>query len=326
MEGYQKVTLFNASPNGAACISDIAAAMVAIYSEAIEAQPQIAAWGKNASDQWAAILNTLRQQTDTDIWHCTKGSLVVSHPEDEGDLNHFYQKLRHHFPHSPEIQWLDSMQLSQVEPMVAERFQRAILLPNESCLDNRSLLAALITAIKKLGGIWRTNTPIRSVLAGTLIGDARPHQFDLAVDCRGFGAREQEAELRGVRGEIIRVHAPEVNISRPLRLMHPRFQLYIAPHPHAVYAVGATEIESDDSGAITVRSCLELLSALYTIHPAFAEARVIETASGCRPAYPDNVPRIRQEDGKISVNGLYRHGYLLAPTLVDKILKCVRQQ
>jgi glycine oxidase len=68
-------------------------------------------------------------------------------------------------------------------------------------------------------------------------------------------------------------------------------------------------------GGITVYSALELLSALYSIHPAFAEAEIIESCVNCRPAYPDNLPRVVVSDGHIRINGLYRHGFLLGPRI-----------
>ena len=37
-----------------------------------------------------------------------------------------------------------------------------------------------------------------------------------------------------------------------------------------------------------------------------------------RPAYPDNEPRIEERDGRIFVNGMYRHGFLLAPAFAKR--------
>jgi len=57
------------------------------------------------------------------------------------------------------------------------------------------------------------------------------------------------------------------------------------------------------------------------VHPAFAEARIIEFGSGLRPAFPDNLPRISVgRNERIEVNGLYRLGFLLAPALAELTL------
>ena len=111
------------------------------------------------------------------------------------------------------------------------------------------------------------------------------------------------------------IHCPDVTITRPVRLLHPRIPLYIVPRGDGVYMLGATMIESEDSGRITARSMLELLSAAYALNPAFGEAEVLEVGVDLRPAFPDNLPRIRRLGGRIYANGLYRHGYLLAPAL-----------
>ena len=41
--------------------------------------------------------------------------------------------------------------------------------------------------------------------------------------------------------------------------------------------------------------------------------------AGARPAFPDNRPRIIAAKGYIYVNGLYRHGFLLAPVLAELV-------
>jgi len=132
-----------------------------------------------------------------------------------------------------------------------------------------------------------------------------------------------------VRGEVLWVHAPEVNLTRPVRLMHPRYQLYIAPKRDQVYVIGATQIESESMAPITVRSSLELQSALYSVHTGFAEATVLDAFANCRPGFMDNLPRIdcskrtNGAPGLLRVNGLFRNGYLLSPFMLDMSLQCI---
>jgi glycine oxidase len=79
--------------------------------------------------------------------------------------------------------------------------------------------------------------------------------------------------------------------------------------------IGATMIESSSTRPPTLRSLSELFNAAFTLNPAFAEAAVIETGAGLRPAFPDNLPRLINHDGTLHLNGLYRHGFLLAPAM-----------
>ncbi|MDI1265264.1 MAG: FAD-dependent oxidoreductase, partial [bacterium] len=166
--------------------------------------------------------------------------------------------------------------------------------------------------------VLKTIQSVIEAAGGTIKFDSDASTEDLdgiVIDCRGLSARDEQPLLRGVKGEMIIVETSEVELSRPVRLIHPRWPLYVIPRGDGRFMLGATSIEAEDTG-VSVRSALELLGAAYAVHPAFAEARIVEFGSGLRPAYPDNLPRITV-DRKIAVNGLYRHGFLLAPALAE---------
>jgi glycine oxidase len=137
---------------------------------------------------------------------------------------------------------------------------------------------------------------------------------DFIIDCRGMGAGDPE--IRGVKGETLVVRNPEFSLSRPVRLMHPRYPLYIVPRGDGVFMIGATQVESD-GGGVQLRSAMELMSALYALHPSFGEAEIVSVQAGLRPSYPDNLPRITRRSNVVSCNGLFRHGYLLSPVMAE---------
>jgi glycine oxidase len=139
------------------------------------------------------------------------------------------------------------------------------------------------------------------------------------VDCRGLAARDALADLRGVRGEMLVIRSRDISLSRPVRMLHPRIPLYIVPRGQGVFMIGATMIESDARGGPTVRSAVELLNAAYALHPAFAEAEILEINADVRPAFPDNLPAVRHEGHVLYANGLFRHGFLLAPALAREV-------
>ena len=120
-----------------------------------------------------------------------------------------------------------------------------------------------------------------------------------------------------MRGEVVRVYAPEVELRRPVRLLHPRYPLYIAPKENHLFVIGATQLESESQAPVSVRSGLELLSALYAVHPAFGEAQVVETGTGLRPTLNHHNPEIRYDTAAriIEINGLFRHGFMIAPAV-----------
>ncbi|HVU83100.1 MAG TPA: FAD-dependent oxidoreductase [Rhodanobacteraceae bacterium] len=229
------------------------------------------------------------------------GSLVVAHPRDRSDFERFARMTSGH----RRIQGDD---VSRLEPSLDGRFREALFFPDEGHVEPRRVLPELHARVRAAGGrIEFGSAP-------------EPAEIDgLAIDCRGLAARDALPDLRGVKGEMVIVETSEVALSRPVRLLHPRWPLYIIPREGNRFMIGASSIEREDEG-VSVRSALELLSAAYAVHPAFGEARIVEIGSGLRPAFPDNLPRIAIRDGRIAVNGLFRHGFLLAPALAELTL------
>ena len=223
------------------------------------------------------------------------------------------------------MQPVDGAHIAALEPLLAGRFARGLLLPQEGQLANDQLYAALAAALDAglagCGGAWHEGLAIERVERAALVDThGARHGFDLAVDCRGVGSRAELPGLHGVRGEVLTVFAPGISLRRPVRLIHPRYAIYVAPRPGGQFIVGATELDSEDAGPPTLRSTLELGSALYSLHPEFGEARVLRLAAALRPALPDHQPLAGQgADGVWRINGLFRHGYLIAPALVQQV-------
>jgi glycine oxidase len=122
---------------------------------------------------------------------------------------------------------------------------------------------------------------------------AKQARADWTIDCRGLAAQDALPDLRGVKGEMLVLYTREIALRRPVRLLHPRHPAYIVPRGDGRFMIGATMIENEEAGRITARAMLELLGAAYCLHPAFAEAEIVETGAGVRPAFPDNLPRLQ---------------------------------
>jgi glycine oxidase len=123
-----------------------------------------------------------------------------------------------------------------------------------------------------------------------------------------------------VRGEIFWLQAPGLALQRPVRLLHPRHRVYLVPRAPDLVVVGASEIESEDRSPVSLRSTVELLAAAHSVAPELAEARVVHSEANLRPALPDNLPRIESHAGCTRINGLFRHGWLIAPALLEDAL------
>ncbi|MFD1218147.1 glycine oxidase ThiO [Microbulbifer celer] len=318
-KGHQ-ITLFDSGtlekPTGAC---HTAAGMISPLSELFHCPPPIYQLGLQSLQHWPQWATQLEQQTGIPVDYRQKGSILVAHPQDRNELLQFQQELNAKLPpeNQNQLQWLEHQTLQNLEPDL-DRFDQGLYLGPEADIDNRKLLPALREAIAQNQVTLRENTQV-DCEENTIVTATSRESFDLVIDTRGLGAREQIQGLRGVRGEVMVVETPEVHLHRPVRLLHPRYQLYAVPRANNQTVIGATEIESDDLSPISLRSTMELSSALYSIHPAFAEARVIETRVNCRPATMDNLPVVQSSPGLIRVNGLFRHGYLLAPTLVQQV-------
>jgi glycine oxidase len=241
------------------------------------------------------------------------GSLVVAHARDSADLAQFGRRTER-------FEWLDAESLAALEPDLGERFNKALYFREEGHLDPRAALTALAQRLDELG------VPIRfgaEAAPEQLMTRAPGTRACPVIDCTGLAARGVLKDLRGVKGEMLLLRLRDVSLSRPVRVLHPRLPLYVVPRGNGIFMVGATMIESDEPTRITARSMLELLSAAYALHPAFGEAEIIEIGTGVRPAFPDNLPRINWRGGTLYVNGLYRHGFLLAPALAYRVAQIV---
>jgi glycine oxidase len=264
-----------------------AGGMLAPWCEAEATEPVVTRLGLRSLDLWDGELPPGPRS----------GTLVVAHRRDRSDFDRFAQRTNGH-------ELVDAQRLAALEPQLEGQFERALFYPNEHHVEPRKVLPKLHAKLREQG------VSVRYGVDETTTRDG------LTIDCRGIAARDELTDLRGVKGEMIVVETRDVTLHRPVRLLHPRWPLYIVPREDHRFMIGATTIEAEDNG-VSVRSALELLSAAYAVHPAFAEARIVEIGAGLRPAFPDNLPRIRIEDSRISVNGLYRHGFLLAPALAE---------
>jgi glycine oxidase len=166
---------------------------------------------------------------------------------------------------------------------------------------------------------WHWGSPVSAVEPGRLMLAHGPAGFDWVFDVRGVGARPQ-LPVRGVRGEIFWLQAPGVGLRRPVRLLHARYRVYLVPRAPDVVVVGASEIESEDRSPVSLRTTVELLAAAHSIVPALSEARIVHSETNLRPSLPDNLPSIEVEPGRVRINGLFRHGWLIAPGLVETAL------
>ncbi|MGH8208630.1 MAG: glycine oxidase ThiO [Steroidobacteraceae bacterium] len=290
---------------GSSSCSWYAGGMLAPWCELESAEPLIAQLGAESITWW-------RERVPATTLN---GSLVVAHGRDSAELAQFGRRTQR-------FEWLDGAALAALEPDLRGRFGKALFFKDEGHLEPRAALGALAKRLGELG------VPIRFGVAPAVAPACwgPPSSQRQVVDCTGLAARSVLRDLRGVKGEMLLLRLREISLSRPVRVLHPRIPLYIVPRADGLFMVGATMIESDEPTRISARSMLELLSAAYALHPAFGEAEIVEIGTGVRPAFPDNLPRIRRYGDTLYVNGLFRHGFLLAPALARRVAGIVLEE
>ncbi|MGH1466990.1 MAG: FAD-dependent oxidoreductase [Cognatishimia sp.] len=263
-----------------------AGGMLAPDCEGETAEEPVVRYGRQAAEWW--------QKSGAEVTF--KGSLVVALDRDRRELDRFARRTERH-------QMLSSAGVSALEPLLGNRCDRALHMVQEAHLDPRKALLHLKEQLLANGA--------------TFAAEGEP--TGQVVDCRGLAAADDLQDLRGVKGEMVILRAPDITLNRPVRLLHPRFPLYIVPRGEGVFMLGATQIESEDRDRATVRSVVELLNAAYALHPSFGEAEILEIGVDARPAFPDNLPRVTRANDRLYVNGLFRHGYLMAPALAQMV-------
>lgn len=265
-----------------------AGGMLAPECEGATAERQVVTHGRLAAGLWADVTRVTRN-----------GTLVLAPERDRSELDRFASRTDGHT-------LCDATAIAALEPDLAKQHRRGLFFAAEAHLDPRQALADLSRTLSDAGVVVETCSAEPANLSGPVI------------DCRGLAAQSDVPGLRGVRGEMIVLHSDEITLSRPIRLLHPRHPLYVVPRAKGLFMLGATQIESAARGSITVRSALELLSAAYALDPRFAEAEIVEPGADLRPAFADHVPKILRKGRVLYLNGLFRHGFLLAPALAEQ--------
>ncbi|MGV1756908.1 glycine oxidase ThiO [Rhizobium sp. A22-96] len=281
-----EVTVFDPRPEFGNAASWLAGGMLAPWCERESADAAVLSLGIDAADRWDTMLpgEVVRN-----------GTLIVAPTRDQVELKRFAGRTSGY-------RRVEESEIAALEPALAGRFRHGLFFPEEAHLDPRRALTRL------KGGLLAKGVAFAS-------GDIDESGFSEIADCTGSAQIGQTHDLRGVRGEMLYLRTEEIALARPIRLLHPRFPVYIVPRGNGLFMVGATMIETEFDGPITARSLMELLNAAYALHPAFADAAVVETGAGIRPAFPDNLPKVTREGNVTILNGFYRHGFLLAPAM-----------
>ncbi|WP_366142195.1 FAD-dependent oxidoreductase [uncultured Tateyamaria sp.] len=178
-----EVTVHDAAEPGAGSVSRYAGGMLAPFCEGESAEDEVVRLGRQAADWWAEITPVTR-----------RGTLVVAPQRDRAELTRFARRTKGH-------RLISTAEITELEPALGGRFSQGLFFAEEAHLDPRRALLDLEAKLVKLGVEIHYGTPAPE---------------DVELVCTGGAAALPD--LRPVRGEMAILYAPDVQITRTLRL------------------------------------------------------------------------------------------------------------
>jgi glycine oxidase len=225
----------------------------------------------------------------------------------------------------------------RLEPALGREARAAALLPDEACLDNRSLTDALLAAVVEQGVEMIAHTRVSRIIrdgarcAGVVAGGRNISAGHVVLAAGAFCAAIEGVApgpvVRPVRGQMVALHNGGVRLTRVLR----SDRGYIVPRNDASpqrLVAGSTIEEAGFDKRVTPQGLEKIFSAAQELAPGLAGAEVIETWSGLRPGTPDSLPLLGpgELDGLIFATGHYRNGILLAPITAKLVTEWVTER
>jgi glycine oxidase len=216
------ITFFDKdSKEGVSAAGFTAAGMLAPYAELETAESVIFDLGHRSIALWPSLLREIGLFDG----YQQKGTLITAHPQDMGELEHFIGMLQRKVDAEGKIQTLGKPDIEALESDLYTH-QRGFYIPDEGVVDAQRFMAFSVNYFDRYENVtFREYTPVEKIEAGRVHTKKGVETFDWVFDTRGLGAKEYFKELRGVRGEVLWVEANDIDISRPTRLMHPRYKL-----------------------------------------------------------------------------------------------------
>lgn len=139
------------------------------------------------------------------------------------------------------------------------------------------------------------------------------------VFCEGYGIKQnpffKDLPLEEVKGELITIHAPDLNIDFLLKS-----SLFLLPLGDNTYKVGATFNWVDKTSKPTSEGKKELMEKLKKV--INVSYTILEQTAGIRPTVKDRRPLVgvHSEYKQLAIlNGLGTRGVMVAPTVAESL-------
>ncbi|HVP63539.1 MAG TPA: glycine oxidase ThiO [candidate division Zixibacteria bacterium] len=260
----------------------------------------------------------------------------------DGAIELSYQPLEPSTVDGVEVRELTHEELAQLEPKV--RFRSHSYLAQEDCLDPRTLVAALMSALRTSTVNLVTGSPVLEVThehgRATGVRTERAHyRGEVVVNCAGaWAAQIAPVEIPTVpaRGHMLSVVPPhpqpptEVTPPEqpgpPLRHVVRTPDCYMVPRSDGRLVIGSTLEPAGFDKTVDPRRIQRLRAAAERFVPAISEMQLHEAWTGLRPGTPDGLPILGETKlhGYYACTGHYRDGILLTPVTAQVMSELIR--
>ncbi len=306
--------------------SHVAAGMIAPVTEAQFGEKELTALNLDSARRWKQFANDLEATTGHDIGYDESGTLTVA--LDTSDRATLHDLLAYQHTLGLTAHRRTATACREIVPGLTPDISGGIEVPGDHQVDNRALLAALLSACQAAGVrivhdtvVALEHGPALVLAEGDRIGSDRillaagtslPH-------LEGLGAAGLP-EVRPVKGHILRLGpAPGCPtpsfLPRTVRGLVKGRSVYLVPRRDGSVVVGATVEERSDADIVQAGAVHQLLCDARALVPAIDELTLLEAQVGLRPATADNRPCIgwTRLPGVAVATGHFRNGFLLAP-------------
>lgn len=300
------VDLFDDHPGQGA--SYAAAGMLAPGSEAWYGETGLLRLGLDSLRRWPRFAADLSQDSPTDPWLTTTGTLMVGATAgDAAELDRVAGLLAQH---GVRAEVLDRSHTQALEPGLSAHVQRVVSVRDDASVHNRRLITALRQACEARGVIWHAERA--DVVAG---GSVRGRDSDVhhRVDRVVVAIGADAGGVRPVKGQILRVRGPRRLIKRTVRAVVAGTPVYAVPRQDGEIVLGATTEEQGFDTRVTVEGAHGLLRHALAVLPGLRDYEIVEQVARSRPGTADNLPLIGHDGEIVLATGHYRSGVLLAP-------------
>lgn len=273
-----------------------------------------------AASYYPALVAQLAEDGVRESSFETVGALVVAAEETElDDAYRLAMKRAAEAPAAGQVSRLDPARARELFPALAPELG-AVHVSGGGRVDGRRLRRALLTAASKRGA--ETIEGHAELTERGVLVAGEPHHADKVVVAAGAWSREVVAPLgmhlavEPQRGQISHFELPGTDTSTwPVVL--PQSSHYLLAFPGSRVVAGATrESGSGFDYRVTAAGQHEVLTHALGVAPGLADATLLETRIGFRPASPDGLPLLGPLDGHSDVlvaTGFGPSGLTVAP-------------